>query len=180
MISFRHARKILARIEKGRKSNPSYDHIKNLDEVLRQFRKKQSELKDMCELSMTLFQLDNPPISLENMDKYRVEVADGKPAFLGVSAVTPANEHGCNISVGLVMPTASGVVRLYPNGDLHVGTFWTNLDWLRKKLCDGVDVGEFIPETRITYVRMIDILRLMVGYIGQLKEVLLDHIEGME
>jgi hypothetical protein len=180
MISFSHARKILSRIEKGRKDNPSYDHIKKLDEVLRQFSKKQSDLNNMCELSMKLFQLANPPISLENMDNYRVEVADGKPVFLGVSAVTPVHEHGCNIAVGLVMPKSSGVVRLYPNGDLHIGSFWTNIDWLRKKLCDGVDVGECISDTRITYAHLIDILRLMIGYIGQLKEVLLDHIEGME
>ena len=180
MISFSHARKILSRIEKGRKDNPSYDHLKKLDDVLSKFKKTRSELKDMCELSMRLFQLANPPISMETMDNYRVEVADGKPVFLGVSAITPVNEHGCNIAVGLVKPTSCGVVRMYPNGDLHVGTFWTNIDWLHKKLYDGVDVGEFIPETRITYAHLIDIIRLMVGYIGQLKAVLLDHIEGME
>lgn len=179
-LEFWRAKRILSRIEHGRTVVPTYDHVKKLDRINKLFKKKKYDLTKMCELAMKLFQLSNPAITLETLDNFTVGIHGECLSELRVTAVSPCNEHGCNIAVGLATTQASTLIVLFPDKKLHVGSNWSDLDQLRKKLHDGVDIDSYIPNTTLTYAFLLDLLPIMLAETRFLKIELLKQIDAME
>lgn len=178
-LTFKAAHHILDRAETrihGDKNTLAASHpLYRLRKAMKILKKKRYELSQMCNLALRLFNVSEPSISKDTAANFTIDIHEG--AWLQATAATETYKLMGEVAVGLAANPRNELIMLFPNGNLHIGCYWTTLDKLLDKIQTGVDLNSCVPHTNTTYDDVVYAIARMVGCMDMLKIALLEKID---